>query len=269
MHDNIPKILFTYYHNKNEMAENMKKNWEDWKTAHPDFECLLFDSHDANKFLRTYFDEEINECFHILKPQSFKSDLFRYAYMYFRGGIYLDIKYKCIDGFTFHSLYKTQQDYFVKERLGIQTCLMISRPKNPIFLYTLNKIKENCRQRTYGNHQDNFISCLSITGPVLLSYIYFTYFLGIPKYTEVFQETPLVILDENSMVKHEKETLYYNRICHKDLEWKDRDNHKIFWKNKLILQQYETYRRDLLYKNKEPRHYSQMFDEKDIYEERI
>jgi len=138
----------------------------------------------------------------------------------------------------------------------------------------LNKIKEHCKERSYGNFKDQFISCLSITGPVLLSHIYFTYFLGNEKYADVFTDkTPVATLGKNCMIKGDTQTqtktLYYNSICHKDLEWKDRDNHKIFYKNRLILQEYETYRSDLLYKNKETRHYSQMFEEKDIYEERI
>jgi hypothetical protein len=141
----------------------------------------------------------------------------------------------------------------------------MSHPGNPIFLYTLNQIKEHCRMKTYGKSEDSFVSCLSITGPVLLSYIYFSYFLGEPKYMDIFTETSETVL-KNGITLDKREDHYKNTICHTDLEWKDRENHKIYWKNKLILQQYDTYRSDLLYKNAETRHYSQMFDEKDIYE---
>ena len=269
MRNTISKILFTYYHDKKNMPETMKKNWEDWKQSHPDFECILFDDEEAKHYLDTYFDEEIVHCFNILKPQSFKSDVFRYAYLYNRGGIYIDIKYKRINGFTFHPIIETNHDYFVKERLGIQNCLMISHPGHPVFLYTLNQIKEHCKRKTYGKQdQDPFVVCLSITGPVLLSHIYFTYFLGNEKYGDLFAKKDVSAL-EKKITKHNDPFLnhvYYNALCHKDLEWRDRDNHKIYWKNQLILQQYETYRTDLSYKNSETRHYSQMFDDKDIYE---
>jgi hypothetical protein len=259
----IPKTLFTYYHSKEKMSPRMKRHWETWIHRHPDFTCLLFDEQDAVSFLSAHFDAEIGRLFALFKPQSFKSDVFRLCYMYLHGGIYMDIKYEAINGFTFHRL--LDKDRMVSERLGIQNCLFVSRPRNPVFLYALNLMKENGRRRTYGLGRDSFIDCLSLTGPVLLSHIYFTYFLHKKKYEEEFSDAGP--LDKPILLEAIDDAYPVEKTSHEELLWQDPLCHKIYWKDELILQQYDTYRDDLLFENKETRHYSAMFEDRDIYEE--
>ena len=44
-------------------------------------------------------DKRLIAYFNKLKPGAYKADLWRYCILYKKGGIYLDIKYKCLSHF--------------------------------------------------------------------------------------------------------------------------------------------------------------------------
>jgi mannosyltransferase OCH1-like enzyme len=68
-----------------------------------------------------------------LKPGAYKADLWRYCILYKKGGIYLDIKYRCVNGFKLIEL--TNKEYCVRDRYfegiqGIYNALLCFKPNN-------------------------------------------------------------------------------------------------------------------------------------------
>ena len=99
----IPLIIYTAQHTK-ELLPKMKENYERLLTDNPEFEVKLFDNNDCLEFIKNNFSDEILKAYNSLIPQSYKSDLWRYCVMYLNGGIYIDIKFKCVNGFKLIAL---------------------------------------------------------------------------------------------------------------------------------------------------------------------
>jgi mannosyltransferase OCH1-like enzyme len=259
------KIIFTFYHDKYTMSPKMKENWKNIVLENSEFECKLFDIIDAIEFFHENYNSDVLQTFMKLKPYSYKSDLFRYAYIYIHGGIYIDIKYSSMNNFHFHSLIQNNE-YLIREPFGIQTCLLISKPNNKLYLYCINKIIQHVKKKWYG------INALGITGPLLISYIYFNYF--VKKYEnnpytqlyDIFEEESIEILENNKILLNPKPNYSPCIDSHLQLEWKTENNfQQIFYQNNLILQEYSEYRNDLKYQNNQEKHYMEQFREKDIY----
>ena len=77
----------------------MRETVESLKENNPEFKHYLFDDNMCRDFIEKNFDESILYTFDKLKPGAYKADLFRYCVLYLNGGVYLDIKYKCINEF--------------------------------------------------------------------------------------------------------------------------------------------------------------------------
>ena len=115
--------------------------------------------------LKDNFNEDTVWAFDKLKPGAYKADLWRYCVLYIHGGIYLDIKFKCINGFKLIEL--TDKEHWVKDRKvqeinGIYQALLISFPKNKILLNCIHQIIENCKNNIYS------VNPYIITGPSLI-----------------------------------------------------------------------------------------------------
>lgn len=162
----IPLDLYTCWHTKN-LPPLMKANYELLIQSNPKIKFHLFDETDCRTFISENFDETVLNAYDKLIPCSYKSDLWRYCILYKNGGIYMDIKYKCINGFKFVSL--TEKEYFVRDydTRNTYTALIVALPGNQILLNCINQIVENVRNHYYGEN------CLCPTGPELLGK-YFT-----------------------------------------------------------------------------------------------
>ncbi len=53
---------------------------------------LIYNDNDCKRFLKTYFGSTYVSKFNSFTSSCFKADLFRYAWLYIHGGIYIDIK---------------------------------------------------------------------------------------------------------------------------------------------------------------------------------
>ena len=157
----IPLNLFQTWHTLN-LPPNMKKNVELLKAQNPEFTHYLYDDNMCREFIKANFNEDVVYSFNKLKPGAYKADLWRYCVLYIYGGIYLDIKYKCINNFKL--LYLTDNEYWVRDRKiivnGIYQALMVNLPKNPILLKAINGIVKNCKNNVYTD-----LTPLCVTGP--------------------------------------------------------------------------------------------------------
>ena len=84
--------------------------------------------------------------------------------LYKNGGIYLDIKYYCINNFKL--IYLTDNEYFCRDiessHSGIYNALIICKPQNEIMLLAIDKVIENVKNKFYGENT------LEPSGPLML-----------------------------------------------------------------------------------------------------
>src|SRR5690606_9803056 len=86
----IPKNIFQTFKTK-ELP--LITRWHIWniKRQNPEYQYYLFDDHDVQEFFRTEFPEEYLQAYKRLTIGAAKADFFRYAILYRKGGVYLDV----------------------------------------------------------------------------------------------------------------------------------------------------------------------------------
>ncbi len=158
------KIFQTWY--TKDLQPKMKEAVDNIKKNNPKFEHHLFDDNDCRIFIKQNFSNEVLKAYDSLIPGAYKADLWRYCVLYIHGGIYMDIKFKCVNGFKLIEL--TEQNHFVKDRqppLSIYNALLACQKNHPFLLMAINKIVENVENKFYGANP------LYPTGPQMLGSI--------------------------------------------------------------------------------------------------
>ena len=140
----------------------MKENVEQLRRENPEFEYHIYDDAMCRKFIKTHFDEDVVFAFDKLKPGAYKADLWRYCALYIHGGIYIDIKMKCVNGFRLVQL--TDKEYWVKDcsPAGIYQAIMVCLPNNESLYRAIQEIVDSCKRDVY------FPDSLALTGPNML-----------------------------------------------------------------------------------------------------
>lgn len=162
----IPMHIVQVWHNKKEIPDTVNQCINLIKKQNPEFKHSLFDEKECRDFIASEnFPSEVLECYDKIKPHALKADLWRYCYMYKKGGIYLDCKYYCINGFKLSLL--TDKEYFCKDIMqsfnGIYNAILVCKPKNKIMYKCINKVIENVKNNYYGSVG------LCATGPLMIS----------------------------------------------------------------------------------------------------
>jgi mannosyltransferase OCH1-like enzyme len=158
----IPLNLYTCWHTK-DLPPLMKANYDYLVESNPKIKFHLYDEDDSRNFIRDNFEEDVLNAYNSLIPCSYKSDLWRFCVLYINGGIYMDIKYRCVNNFKFIAL--TEEEHFVRDYNvnNVYTALIVTLPKNEIMRKCIYQIVENVKNKYYGN------DVLDPTGPGLLS----------------------------------------------------------------------------------------------------
>jgi Glycosyltransferase sugar-binding region containing DXD motif len=84
----IPRVIYQTYNYKHLIPKKVDENLLKYA---PEYERVIFDDSECLAFLEKHFHPYVAESFRYLKG-AHKADLFRYALLYLRGGVYLDIK---------------------------------------------------------------------------------------------------------------------------------------------------------------------------------
>lgn len=161
----IPLVIYQTWYTKN-LPPVMKNTVTRLISDNPQFQHVLYDDNECRNFIQQNFDQAVVDAFDSLIPGAYKADLWRYCILHKNGGIYLDIKYQCIDGFSLLQL--TDKEYFVRDidwenKRGIYNALMVCLPGNQKCWDCIQQIVENVKNRFYGD------SPLEPTGPQLLA----------------------------------------------------------------------------------------------------
>lgn len=139
--------IFQRCHDKNNINDNIKLSIEKIKNNNPEFNYYLFDNNGCINFLKNNFNNDVLHAYNKLKPESYKSDLWKYCILYIYGGVFIDITKKPINNFKFIDIINNNQMFFSRNN---DLSLLISYPKNPIFITCIEKIIENVNNNYYG-----------------------------------------------------------------------------------------------------------------------
>jgi len=165
----VPLVIYHSWHS-NQVPKKMENNIYKLLDINPEFDYYLYSDEKCREFILNNYSEEVVNAFDMLKPGAFKSDLWRYCILYKNGGVYIDIKYYSLVPLI--NLIRINPIIFVKDRNnscvpsignGIYNAFMVSPPNNPIFLYCINEIVQNCKFKRYNT------SPIDVTGPCILS----------------------------------------------------------------------------------------------------
>ena len=168
----IPLDIYQTWFTK-DLPAKMRERVELIKAQNPRFTHHLYDDNDCREFIQTHFKQDVLDAYDRLIPGAYKADLWRLCVLFINGGIYMDIKFCCVNGFKLIEL--TESEHFVKDRPhnSIYNALMVCKKGN-IFLYkSIRQIVENVKNKYYGE------TPLSPTGPKMLGAVMINNKLGI------------------------------------------------------------------------------------------
>jgi mannosyltransferase OCH1-like enzyme len=177
----IPAHVYQTWHTKDIslLPQGMQDCIYKLRGQNPEFTFHLFDDDDCREFLRQYFDADVLQAYDDLIPGAFKSDLWRYCMLYKHGGVYLDIKYYCCNGFKLASLLDGP-DFYVADIVSrnkskntfesrdpnqpyaVYQAVFGCRPGSAVIRDCISTTVENVKHRRYSN------CSLGITGPTMM-----------------------------------------------------------------------------------------------------
>lgn len=223
----IPLHLYTCWHTK-DLPPLMKENYDFLVESNPKITFHLYDEEECINFIKENFEQDVLNAYNNLIPCSYKSDLWRFCVLYINGGIYMDIKYRCVNGFKFIAL--TEEEHFVRDmgEKDTYTALIVTLPQNEVMRKCIYQIVENVKNKFYGDW------CLDPTGPGLLG----TYFTSEErKNLEMYHEKSVVEgkLNEFYIVKNDRIILkFYSGYRDEQAKFQKNNHYGVLWGEKNI-----------------------------------
>tara|TARA_Y100000816_G_C26014396_1_gene530425 strand:- start:452 stop:1114 length:663 start_codon:yes stop_codon:yes gene_type:complete len=177
----IPKIIHHIWMGDNEIPKICLQCIEQSKRLHPDFEFKLWRDKDAEKLMKTEF-QDYYENFHKLPRTIMKIDMFRYFLMYKFGGIYTDLDYyfiKKFDLLEWKLVIPCNREDEAGSPIRLGNCIFASEPKNIFWKHLIDTLNTIDRSNLdYKN--DSFIDkCDQGTGPQFVYSMWLKYPKGI------------------------------------------------------------------------------------------
>lgn len=214
----IPRVIYQTWHTKNLLPE-MDNAVQKLKHANPGFRHELFDDTDCRNFIKSNFSSKVLYAYDSLIPGAYKADLWRYCVLYLKGGVYVDIKFEPVNGFSFESIIydgemdeywcKDRKDHF-KHNIGVYNAVMIVKPGNKYLAEAIKRIYIHCIKRDYTE------SSLNVTGPGLLGSILpknITFGLDHKKFdTVAFKNTEILVAFNKYRDQRNKHGSHYNDL---------------------------------------------------------
>jgi hypothetical protein len=248
----IPLNIFSHWHTL-DLPLEMNECVNTIKQLNPEFNYYLYDTKMSRQFIKDNFHIDVLDSYDHLIPEAYKADLWRYCILYVYGGIYLDIKFRPVNGFKLINL--IDREYFIIDRphqynLKNNWCVsngfIITKKNNPILLKCIEKIVNNVKNKYYGDN------CLHPTGPALLGEIYFN--------SNSYNNCK-IILSSDYCIKFRSYMINADWIHFKIKQ-------HLIYQNNIILEKYDNYRKDqkkYIDSKKTPKYYGILWKEKKIY----
>jgi mannosyltransferase OCH1-like enzyme len=176
----IPKKIIQTTYNKNIVNVQHLNSIYTFIELNPEYEYQLFDDDECRLFIKNNFDERTLIGYDMLIAGAFKSDLFRYCYLYIHGGCYFDCK--SILRVPIREIVNSEDKFILCKDIGIgyYNAIILSIKLNQHLLNVINECINNIYNfsKKYNFKDINFNSgdnILSLTGPVLVYNVLYQY----------------------------------------------------------------------------------------------
>lgn len=127
-----------------------------------DLKLVYYNDDDCERIIKQYMPKKIYSAYKEIIPGAYKSDIFRYAILYLKGGTYSDISHQAECAFNLNpdsaDLVLTKDDHFTD---GIQISFISSIPNLKFFMHLLLEISDDILN---GKKKSN---PLEVTGPLM------------------------------------------------------------------------------------------------------
>jgi len=165
--DIIPRNIFQAWHST-ALPNSVKFCIENIKKYNPTFNHYLYNDEKCREFIKKHFSVDVLKTYDAINPTAIKIDLWRYCVLYKYGGIYLDVKYFCVNGFNFN--YLLDKEYFCKDfdKVGIYNAMIICKPNNIIMKKCIYNVVKNVNNNYYGK------ASTEPTGPLMMKQFFLT-----------------------------------------------------------------------------------------------
>lgn len=120
-----------------------------------------------------YLPKKTLESYDLLVPGAFKADLFRYCIIYLNGGLYSDIKMRCVKPlrkYMDYDLIITLDRHTDNNRIGLYNAFFGAKKEHPVIYKTIKECVKRIQDRFYG------VSSLDITGPLMFGDVVCEYY---------------------------------------------------------------------------------------------
>ena len=241
----IRKIPFIFMQNSSEnlLSPNIAKNIFQFIDANSSYTYIFFDDKDSRLFIMNNFPKDVLDAFDELAPGAYKSDLFRYCFMYIIGGVYLDINKTFM--INLDNLIDRDYDFITcidrdaDVNYGLWQALLASPPKTLLMMECIKAVVKNVKNKYYGS------SPLEPTGPQLIGKIFKSIYGSTPFkagiYTLKDENIKLIILKEGNKAFDE----YENTIIYTDQL--SRNMQQQIWNTKEKIHYGELYKMHKIY----------------------
>jgi len=181
----IPKLIHQiWFQGEENIPSKLKEYHSTWILHNPTYKIKVWDEKSIDQVLIEYNDEETTEMYNNYKHMIQKIDLAKYIILYIYGGIYIDMDMKCLKPLTddfigdndvilcemISELYFTYlfipSGYDINSKL-INNGIIMTSPKHPILLYTIEQAKKNKDSIT--SYISKTIYVYASTGPLCLT----------------------------------------------------------------------------------------------------
>jgi mannosyltransferase OCH1-like enzyme len=159
---------------------------------------IIFSDFDMKQFIRTYYNKQVLYQYDNIIPSAFKSDFFRYLYLYQFGGLYIDISMthylNLYDYFSsvFPSKYSFISAIDNHHSTNIYNAFIMCIPKHPFLKECIDQILELKKTDTK--------KCLYYTGPGLLGNVIKNLKTKYPNYYLLTHDSPYIYDDKKKIL---------------------------------------------------------------------
>ena len=182
----IPKIIHQiWFQGEENIPDHLRAYHKSWIDINPKFEVKVWDEKSIQEVLVKFNDKETTDMYNNYVYMIQKIDLAKYVILYMYGGIYIDMDIKCLKPITdeflgdndvilselvynfFHASLFISVGHNVMEKI-INNGVIMTVPKHPILLYTIEEAKKN--KNSFYYYISKPIYVFLSTGPICLTF---------------------------------------------------------------------------------------------------
>jgi hypothetical protein len=239
----IPRIVMQT-NRADQIPNDMRKNFQSLIDMNPEYDHHYFSDRRIRDFIQQHFDNKTLAAFDAVLPGAYKSDLFRYCFLYIKGGIYLDADFIVTQ--PFFTWISPSAEFISAEDCGtnaIHNGFLAAAPGNPVLRRAIDMAVDRISKRQYGT------GFLWITGPELLR----------DAWREIFPQNDPAPNKTYSHLGIEYQMLTFD--CHSLCDNEIRSSQGV----PVLRSPYPTYKAEMKWYGKKNFHYAVLWKQRTVY----